>query len=74
MAVYAMVQRVLPGRLSISQGVSGADIAISQRVGRNVIFGIQRVKPVGIDPNDYILQETGFNIELEDGSGSILKE
>jgi hypothetical protein len=58
----------------VSQLISGADVTMSQRVGRNVIFGLQRIKPPGADLGDYILQETGFSIELEDGSGSILME
>jgi hypothetical protein len=70
-----IVPVLIPGSISMSQRVEGASLDLTQRVGRNVIFGVQRIKPPGgFDPNEYILQESGFNILLEDESGSILKE
>jgi len=52
----------------------GNVIKIGASVGRNILRGLHRIDPPGGATSDYILQETGFRIDLEDGSGGILIE
>lgn len=52
----------------------GNVIKIGASVGRNILRGLHRIDPPGGGAGDYILQETGFQIDLEDGSGGILTE
>lgn len=75
MPTLSLMPIVSPRQVSVLQRTEGGSISMSMRVGRNVISGVQRINtPRGLDAGEYILQETGFQIDLEDGSGGILTE